>query len=151
MMKSPMTCAFLLAGALAAGMLTAGCAATATAADRSAAAGPARTAAEGRLAGRFVMEGGPMRPDGKQPGTRPISGTVTFTAAGRPPVSVMAGSSGTFSALLPPGRYHVSGRSPAIMTVDGSGHSHEDRCSQPASATVTAGHTVTITLACIVP
>ncbi|HEY2265171.1 MAG TPA: hypothetical protein VGI96_21275 [Streptosporangiaceae bacterium] len=151
-MKSPMTCTFLLAGALAAGVLTAGCAATATAAaDRSAAAGPARTAAEGRLAGRFVMEGGPMRPDGKQPGTRPISGTVTFTAAGRPPVSVTAGLSGTFSALLPPGRYHVWGRSPAIMTVDGSGHSHEDRCSQPASATVTAGHTVTITLACIVP
>ncbi len=151
-MKSPMTCAVLLAGALTAGGLTTGCAVTATAVPgRATAAGTARTEAEGRLAGRFVMAGGPIQPDGRQPGTRPISGTVTFTAAGRPPVSVRAGSSGTFSAPLPPGRYHVSGRSPAIMTVDGSGHGHEDRCSQPASATVTAGHTVTITLACIVP
>jgi hypothetical protein len=136
-MKSLMTCAFLLTG-----VLTAGCAAT---------GGPGHAAAAGRLAGRLVMEGGPMRPDGKQPGERPISGTVTFTTAGGKPVSGTVGSSGTFSVPLPPGRYHVSARSPAIMMVDDDGHSHEEPCARPASATVTAGHTVTITLACIVP
>ena len=141
-MKSLMTCAFLLAGALTAGVLTAGCAAT---------GGPGHAAATGRLAGRLVMEGGPMRPDGKQPGERPISGTVIFTTAGGKPVSATVGSSGTFSVPLPPGRYHVSARTPAIVTADDGGHSHEDSCASPDSATVTAGHTVTITLACIVP
>ena len=50
-------------------------------------------------------------------------------------------------APLPPGRYHVSGRSPDIMEVDG-GHSRELPCSQPSSVVVSAGNTATITLAC---
>ncbi len=33
--------------------------------------------ATGHVAGKRVMEGGPMGPGGKQPGERPISGTVT--------------------------------------------------------------------------
>jgi hypothetical protein len=141
-MRSLMTCTFLLAGALSAGVLTAGCAAT---------GGPGHAASAGRLAGRLVMEGGPLQPGGKQPRERAMSGTVTFTTAGGKPVSAAVGSSGTFSVPLPPGRYQISARSPAIMTVGDSGHSHEDSCATPASATVTAGHTVTITLACIVP
>ncbi len=36
------------------------------------------------------------------------------------------------------------------VEVDG-GITRESPCSSPASATVTAGHTVTITLTCIVP
>jgi hypothetical protein len=105
---------------------------------------------EGRLTGRMVMEGGPMGPGGQQPGERPISGTVTITAPGHKPVTVTVGSSGTFSVPLPTGRYHVSGRSPAVMTVDG-GHSRQDPFSPPASVVVTAGHTATVTLASIVP
>jgi hypothetical protein len=129
------------AGLLLAGLLLAGCAG-------AGAAGQAP--ATGHLAGRLVMEGGPMGPGGQQPGERPMSGTVTFTAAGHQPVAVKVGSSGAFSVPLPPGRYQVSGGSPAIMTVDG-GHSREVPCSQPTSATVTAGHTASVTLACVVP
>ena len=96
------------------------------------------------------MEGGPMGSDGKQPGERAMSGTVTVSSAGHRPVTVTVGPSGTFSVPLPPGRYQLSGRSPDVMEIDG-GHSRELPCSQPTSAAVTAGQTATITLTCVVP
>ena len=129
---------FLISGVLLTG-LAAGCASAG-----------AQTPASGHLRGKLVMEGGPMGPGGKQPGERPMSGTVTFTEAGHQPVTVKVGASGTFSVPLPPGRYHVSGQSPHIMEIDG-GRSRELPCSQPTSAVVAAGQTSTITLACIVP
>jgi hypothetical protein len=110
----------------------------------------AQPPAAGHLRGKLVMEGGPLGPGGKQPGERPMSGTVTFTAAGHQPVTVTVGASGTFSVPLPPGRYHVSGRSSDVMEIDG-GRSREMPCSQPTSAVVAAGQTATITLACVVP
>src|SRR2546429_696339 len=110
----------------------------------------AQPPASGPLTGRLVMEGGPLGPGGTQPRERPMSGTVTLTAAGHQPVTVKVGSSGTFSVPLPAGRYQVSGRSPEVMEIDG-GHSREVPCSQPSSAVVTAGHTATITLTCVVP
>jgi hypothetical protein len=137
-MKPLRTSVFLISGVLLTG-LAAGCASAG-----------AQTPASGHLRGKLVMEGGPMGPGGKQPGERPMSGTVTFTEAGHQPVTVKVGSSGTFSVPLPPGRYHVSGRSPDIMEIDG-GRSRELPCSQPMSAVVAAGQTSTITLACIVP
>jgi len=106
--------------------------------------------ATGHLAGKLVMEGGPLGPGGQQPGERPMSGTVTFTAAGRQAVTVTVGSSGEFSVPLAPGLYQVSGRSPDIMEVDG-GRSRELPCSQPTPVVVTAGQTGTLTLTCIVP
>ena len=106
--------------------------------------------ATGHVAGKLVMEGGPLGPGGQQPGERPMSGTVTFTAAGRQAVTVTVGSSGEFSVPLPAGLYQVSGRSPDIMEVDG-GRSRELPCSQPTSVVVTAGQTGTLTLTCIVP
>ena len=106
--------------------------------------------ATGHLAGKLVMEGGPLGPGGQQPGERPMSGTVTFTAAGRQAVTVTVGSSGEFSVPLPPGLYQVSGRSPDIMEVDG-GRSRELPCSQLTPVVVTAGQTGTLTLTCIVP
>ena len=129
---------FLISGVLLTG-LAAGCASAG-----------AQTPSSGHLRGKLVMEGGPLGPGGKQPGERPMSGTVTFTAAGHQPVTVKVGASGTFSVPLPPGRYHVSGRSPDIMEIDG-GRSRELPCSQPTSAVVTAGQTATITLTCVVP
>jgi hypothetical protein len=138
-MKSLRICACALTGLLLTG-LAAGCAS---------AGGPVQPAT-GRLAGKLVMEGGPLQPGGAQPGERPMSGTVTFTTAGHQAVTVTVGASGEFSVPLPPGRYRVSGRSPDIMEVDG-GHSRELPCSQPSSVTVSAGNTATITLACIVP
>ena len=121
------------------GVLLAGCATAGTQAPTA-----------GHLTGRLVMEGGPMGPGGQQPGERPIPGTVTFTAAGHRPVTVEVGASGRFSVALAPGRYQVSGRSPEDNEVDGA-KQRELPCSQPASATVTAGRTAVITLACIVP
>ena len=128
-----------LLGGLLLTALAAGCA--------SAAAQPP---ASGHLTGRLVMEGGPLGPDGKQPGERAMSGTVTVASAGHHPVTVAVGSSGAFSVPLPPGRYQVSGRSPDVMEI-GGGRSRELPCSQPTSAVVTAGQTATITLTCIVP
>jgi hypothetical protein len=130
--------ACLIGGILLTG-LAAGCASAGAQAPTS-----------GHLTGKLVMEGGPLGPGGKQPGERPMSGTVTFTRAGHQAVTVTVGSSGEFSVPLPPGRYQVSGRSPDIMEVDG-GHSRELPCSQPSSVVVSAGNTATLTLACIVP
>jgi hypothetical protein len=131
------TCACLLA------LLTAGCAAT---------GGQAPPAAAGHLAGQLVMEGGPLGPGGQQPGERPLSGTVTFTAAGHRRVTVQVGSSGKFSVRLPPGTYQISGGSPFIETSSGSGGNEEEfPCSQPLTAKVTAGHTANVTVTCYVP
>jgi len=135
----PLSISACLLGGLLLTPLAAGC--------TSAAAQPPTS---GHLTGRMVMEGGPMGPDGQQPGERALSGTVTVTSAGHHPVTVTVGSSGTFSVPLPPGRYQVSGRSPDIMEIDG-GRSRELPCSQPTSAVITAGQTATITLTCIVP
>jgi hypothetical protein len=129
------TCACVLA------LLTAGCAA---------AGGQAPTT--GHLAGRLIMEGGALGPGGQQPGERPLSGTVTFTAAGHRRVTVQVGSSGKFSVRLPPGTYQVSGGSPFIETSSGSGGNEEELpCSQPLSAKVNAGHTANVTVTCYVP
>jgi hypothetical protein len=124
-------------------MLLAGCGAAGAQTGGSA---PAR----GHLTGKLVMEGGPLGPGGQQPGERPIRGTVTLTAAGHRPVTVQVGRSGAFSLTLPPGKYHVSGRSPSVME-EGSGGERELPCSQPLSVTVTPQHTATVTVACIVP
>ena len=104
----------------------------------------------GHLSGRLVMEGGPLGPGGQQPGERPIPGTVTFTAAGHQQIAVQVGTSGSFSVRLSPGPYQVSGRSPTIETSGGSG-GQEPPCSQPLSVTITAGHTATVTVTCVVP
>ena len=96
-------------------LLMTGCAAAGAAehaADHTAvhtSGGPAW--ATGHVTGRLLIEGGPISPGGQQPGERPIPGTVTFTAAGRRPVAVGVGASGTFSAWLPPGRYQVDRKS----------------------------------------
>jgi len=140
------TCACLLGALLLTGCTAAGAAEHATG---HIAAGPAR--ATGHVTGRLLIEGGPISPYGQQPGERPIPGTVTFTTAGHRPVSAGVGASGKFSAWLPPGRYQVVGRSPDIITVTDSGRDLEQTCSQPLSVTVTARHTATIAVVCIVP
>ena len=138
----------MCAGALAV-LALAGCAAVGTSTTSmpvTSTSGPAA----GLLVGRLVMEGGALGLGGQQPAERPIPGTVTFTTAGHQPVSVQAGSSGRFSVMLAPGRYQVAGRSPDIETVGSSGQ-QEQTCSQPMSATVTAGQTITIAVTCFVP
>ena len=138
-MKHPRTYACTLAA-----LLLTGCGAAT--AGQTGGQAPAR----GHLPGKLVMEGGPLGPGGKQPGERPISGAVTFTAAGHRQVTVKVGRSGAFSVWLPPGRYQVSGRSPSIVE-EGSGGERELPCSPPLPVTVTAQHPATVTVACIVP
>ena len=144
------TCAGLLATVALAGCATAGH------------AGPVASTSQhvpltGHLTGRFVMEGGPLGPEGQQPGERPLPGLVTVTAAGARPVTIRVGASGRFSAWLPPGRYQVSGRSPVIEQAttaqvgNASPQGQELPCSQPLTVTVTALHTTAVTLTCIVP
>ena len=140
------TCACLLGALLLTGCTAAG------AAEHTTGHTPAGTArATGHVTGKLLIEGGAVSPYGQQPGERPIPGTVTFTTAGHRPVSVGVGTSGKFSAWLPPGRYQVAGRSPDIITVTDSGRDLEQTCSQLASVTVTARHTATIAVVCIVP
>ena len=151
-MKSFRTCAGLLAT-----LALAGCATASHTSQPSLTSHTGSAAVTGYLTGRFVIEGGPISPDGQQPGERPIPGTVTLTAAGHRPVTIQVGDSGKFSAWLPPGRYQVSGRSPDIEEASsaqaGTGGSQgvELPCSRPLSVTIASGHTAAITLTCIVP
>lgn len=114
------------------------------------AAGPPAAAPQGTVTGALLLEGGPLRPGGGQPGERPIRGTVQFTADRHRPVKVRVGRSGTFSVSLPTGTYDVAGRSPQIMEIFG-GTSREATCSQPQSVTVAARHATRIAVTCIVP
>jgi hypothetical protein len=140
------TCACVLGALLLTGCTAAGAAGHATG---QTAAGTAR--ATGHVTGKLLMEGGPMGPGGQQPGERPLSGTVTFTAAGHRPVAVRVGPSGKFSVGLQPGRYRVAGRSPDIETVTVSGRDVEQTCTQSSSMIVGAGQTVTTVVVCSVP
>jgi hypothetical protein len=140
------TCACVLGALLLTGCTAAG--ATEHSASHATGHRPAR--ATGHVTGKLLIEGGPIGPGGKQPGERPIPGTVTFTAAGHRSVAIKVGNSGKFSAWLPPGPYRVVWRSPAIITVTDSGH--EEQTSSPASSvTISARHAATITLVAIVP
>src|SRR5580658_30460 len=144
-MKSFRTCACLQAT-----LALAGCATTTQGGHTSRTSHTGAAAVTGHLTGRFVIEGGPISATGKQPGERPIPGTVTLTAAGHRPVTITVGNSGRFSAWLPAGRYRVVWRSPAIITVTDSGH--EEQTSSPAPpVTISARHAATITLVAIVP
>ena len=121
-----------------------------------------RPPALGRVTGRLLLEGGPIRLGGWQQRPRPIRGVVTFRTAGHRPVRVRVGRSGIFTVGLPPGRYRVSGRSPVVMTVSNgaavtdsgqllSGTEWEAPCSLPLSVTVTAHHTARAAVICAVP
>jgi hypothetical protein len=79
----------------------------------------------GQVTGRLLSRGG------QPPGQRPMPGTVAFTAAGQPQVTVRVQNSGIFSVQLPPGRYHVSGP-----------------CPQSLFVTVTAHHTTHVNVIC---
>jgi hypothetical protein len=156
------TCACVLGALLLTGCTAAGAAEQSAVHTAAGAAGHALTGAAvhaaagaagstGHVIGRLLIEGGPMGPGGQQPGARPIPGTVTFTRSGHRPVAVGVGASGRFSAWLAPGRYHVAGRSPDIVTVTSSGKDEEQTCSEPVSVTVTARHTASVSVVCAVP
>jgi hypothetical protein len=103
----------------------------------------------GLVTGTLRLEGGPMRPGGQQPGKRPIPGTIQFARGGHRLISTRTGHSGAFSIRLPAGTYRVSGGSPRVTAANGTGR--ETACSQSVTVTVTPGHTLHISLVCIVP
>jgi hypothetical protein len=145
------TCACVLGALLLTGCTAAGAAEHAAGHTTGHASGHPPARATGQVTGKLLIEGGPLGPGGRQPGERPIPGTVTFTGTGHRPVQVAVGASGKFSAWLPPGRYHVAGRSPDIETVTDSGKDLEQTCSQPLSVTVRARPAAAISVVCIVP
>ncbi len=116
-------------------------------------AGPttATHAGDGRVVGTFMRVGGPIGPDGQQPLSIPLSGTVSFSAAHRRTVAVRVGKSGRFSVWLPAGAYDVVGRSPSIIEVLASGAERESTCAPRVAATVAAGRVVHLSVVCAVP
>jgi hypothetical protein len=61
--------------------------------------------------GTFVRVGGPA------PGSPvPLPGTITARAATGQAFTVTAGQNGRFTLSLPPGSYHVTGRSPLMQS-----------------------------------
>jgi len=61
--------------------------------------------------GRFVRVGGPP------PGSPvPLPGTITARAVTGGTFTATAGNSGRFTLSLPPGSYHVTGRSPLMQS-----------------------------------
>jgi hypothetical protein len=121
-----------------------------TTATATATGSTATGSSTGLVTGRLLLEGGPLRPGGRQPGRRPIPGTVEFTVGHRRPVTARANSSGTFSVTLAAGTYNAQASSPRVTEVS-DGTARQTPCSQPLTVTVTARHTTRITLACIVP
>jgi hypothetical protein len=111
---------------------------------------PDPVAPPGTVTGRLMLEGGPIGPGGRQPGQRPIPGTVQFADRGHRLTLAQVGSSGDFSVRLPAGSYAVSGRSPRVIEAS-NGADREVTCSQTLSVTVTPRHTTRIALTCIVP
>ncbi len=108
--------------------------------------GPVR----GTITGRLLREGGPLGPDGQQPGTHPIPGTVRFTAGRHRVITVRTSRAGTFSVQLPAGRYQVLDRSPRLLLAEADGTTHQT-WSRPVTVIVTAHHTTWVTLTSIVP
>jgi hypothetical protein len=111
---------------------------------------PGHASAGGTVTGTLVREGGPLGPDGQQPGTHSIPGTVRFTGGHHLVITVRTDDAGMFSVRLPAGRYDVSDRSPRILLVGGDGISRQ-AWSGPVSVTVTAQHTTRVTLTSIIP
>jgi hypothetical protein len=99
---------------------------------------------DGTVIGRFVREGGPLGPGGKQPPAVPLSGTVRFTRTHGHTVVVHVGSTGRFTVRLRAGRYRVSGSSAAI-------NSAKSPCTPPMSVRVRARRTAHLTVVCPVP
>ncbi len=112
---------------------------------------PSRATAQqtGVISGRFVIFGTMGRPG--PAADHPARGTVVFTRGQHQVLTTRVGRSGTFAAHLPPGTYHVYGRSPQLTTVGQHGTAREDNITLPHTVTVTVGHTTTIVVKADVP
>jgi len=109
-----------------------------------------QASAPGTVTGRLIVDGGPIGPHGRQPGTHAIPGTIKFTGSEDQVVTIRTGRTGVFSGQLPAGRYSVSYRSPHLLAAGSRGPFHQT-WAQPVSVAVTADHTTKITLTAYVP
>lgn len=103
----------------------------------------------GVISGRFVIFGTMGRPGSAV--DHPARGAVVFTHGRHRVLIIRVGRSGIFVAHLPPGTYHVYGRSPQLTTVSDNGAEREDKITLAHPVTVTADHTTTVVLKAIVP
>jgi hypothetical protein len=113
-------------------VVLAGCASSA-----SSASSPAYQQA---VSGTFMRVGGPA------PGSPvPLSGTITARADTGQTFTASAGQNGSFTLSLPPGSYHVTGRSPLIQ-------SGQSACPATAELRVIRGKSAApVSVVCSVP
>ena len=103
-------------------------------------------AVAGEVAGRLLIVGGPMRPDGRTR-RQGSAGTVSFRGAGGCVVTVRAGRAGWFRIRLSAGRYRAAGFIPALAA-PGRAHGRRRPCSVPATVLVRHGRVRRVTLIC---
>lgn len=98
----------------------------------------------GRISGRLEAVGGPPPVDGHAALPRPLAGSVTLDGRGGTQ-TIVVDHTGRFSTALPPGRYRVTGHSPAygggrypcqgehqVVTVGAGRTTHDDvLCQEP--------------------
>jgi hypothetical protein len=109
-------------------------------------AGAGHKVKKGTISGVLTMVGGAIGAGSQQSVPRPVPGTVTFTSLRHGTFTVQVGSSGQFSMKLPVGSYHLTGRSPRVM----SGGT-ETPCIRPAAVNVGVDGNVHVAVNCIVP
>jgi hypothetical protein len=95
----------------------------------------AQAPADGTLTGHLYDFGGPLPPGASNSTPQPVSGTVTVTGPGVH-CDVPVGASGTYSVMVPAGKYTVTG---------GNGN----QCQAAGVATVASGHTTKADVWCL--
>jgi hypothetical protein len=100
----------------------------------------------GNPGGRQTVRGTFVRVGGPAPGSPvPLPGTITARAATGRTFTATAGRNGRFTLSLPPGRYHVTGRSPLMQ-------SGQMICAATAELHVTRGKvTRPVAVVCSIP
>jgi len=100
----------------------------------------------GNPGGRQTVRGTFVRVGGPAPGSPvPLPGTITARAVTGRTFPATAGRNGRFTLSLPPGRYHVTGRSPLMQ-------SGQMICAATAELHVTRGKvTRPVAVVCSIP
>ena len=112
---------------------------------------PAHALPPGTVTGMLIREGGPYNMlRHRQAPSAPIPGTVKFTSGHHRVITIRTSTTGTFSGVLPAGRYSVSYRSPRQLEGSSTGSARQ-YWSQPVPVIITPHHTTKITLTAIVP
>jgi hypothetical protein len=103
--------------------------------------------AEWRVLGTFQVKGGASG----LPGTRPLSGVVTFRDKAGQETDVTASPAGRFSGNLPAGTYTVMARADQIRRQNADGSVTDPPCTGPVTVIVRPSETTRVTLTCYVP